>query len=127
MSINLKEYFETKNGTSVLATSDSEGNVNAAIYSKPHVISDTEVEFIMLDKRCHKYVTSNPKAMFLFNEEGNKRAGIRLYLEKIAEEKNTPKIEELRKHFSRDSDTMKDRYLVTFKVTDIRPLVGDSF
>ena len=38
--MNLHDYFENTTGTGVLATADSSGNVNAAIYARPHVMDD---------------------------------------------------------------------------------------
>ena len=36
--MNLSDYFENTTGTGVLATADSNGNVDVAIYARPHVI-----------------------------------------------------------------------------------------
>ncbi|HPI23199.1 MAG TPA: pyridoxamine 5'-phosphate oxidase family protein, partial [Spirochaetota bacterium] len=45
--MDLKDYFETRQGTGVLATADAQGNVDAALYSRPHVMDDGTVAFIM--------------------------------------------------------------------------------
>jgi hypothetical protein len=37
--MKLKEYFENTRGTGVLSTADNEGKVDAAIYSRPHVLA----------------------------------------------------------------------------------------
>ncbi len=34
--MSLTDYFETVEGTGILATADSEGNVDLAIYARPH-------------------------------------------------------------------------------------------
>ena len=34
----LKAYFESTKGTGILATADSNGKVDAAIYSRPHFL-----------------------------------------------------------------------------------------
>ena len=44
--MTLKEYFEDRSGTGVLATADGEGKVDAAIYSTPHVLDNGTVAFI---------------------------------------------------------------------------------
>ena len=41
--MNLKEYFENTKGTGVLATSDRQGKVNAAIFARPHILEDGTV------------------------------------------------------------------------------------
>ena len=51
--MNLKDYFEQAQGTGVLATADSEGKVNAAIYSRPHVLDDGTVVFLMRQRLTH--------------------------------------------------------------------------
>ena len=34
--MELKEYFESAKGVGILATADSKGHVDAAVYSRPH-------------------------------------------------------------------------------------------
>jgi hypothetical protein len=36
----LKEYFEKAKGYGVLATADAAGEVNAAVFARPHVMDD---------------------------------------------------------------------------------------
>jgi hypothetical protein len=66
--MKLSEYFETKTGTSVLATADDKGIVNVAIYSRPHFMDEETIAFIMADKRTHHNLESNPHAAYLFTE-----------------------------------------------------------
>jgi hypothetical protein len=126
--MNLKEYFEKTAGAGVLATSDADGTVDVAIYSRPHVNDDGTVMFIMADRLSHRNILSNPRAAFMFHEDGGGYRGVRLYLEKTREEKNSPLIDRLRtkKHGKKDDDSPKDRFLVYFKVTRVRPLTGDG-
>lgn len=125
--MDLKEYFESARGMGVLATSDSEGEVDIAIYSRPHVIDADTIAFIMADRRSHRNLQSNPKAAYLFIEEGGGYVGKRIYVKKSGEDKNTPLINELRRKKRADSteDNGKDRFLVYFTITGIRPLAGD--
>jgi hypothetical protein len=60
--MNLKKYFESVQGTAVLATADSEGKVNTAIYSRPHIFDDGTVAFLMRKKLTHHNLQSNPYA-----------------------------------------------------------------
>ena len=48
--MNLGEYFEKKKGLGVLATADSEGKVDVAVYARPHMMDDETVAFIMADR-----------------------------------------------------------------------------
>ena len=67
--MSLGEYFEKTKGLGVLATADSKGKVDAAIYSRPHVMDDETVAFIMADRLTHNNLQSNPHAAYLFKEE----------------------------------------------------------
>lgn len=80
--MDLKDYFESAQGLGVLSTANEEGKVNAALYSKPHVIDDGHVAFIMADRLTHANIRNNPHAVFLFKEEGPGYQGKRVYLTK---------------------------------------------
>ena len=45
-SMDRKNYFENTEGIGVLASADAEGRVDAAIYSRPHVMDSDTVAFI---------------------------------------------------------------------------------
>jgi hypothetical protein len=126
--MTLKEYFATNKGRGIIATADAEGNVNAAVYAIPHMMESGQIAFIMRDKLTHKNITENPKAAYLFEIVGDGVCGIRLYIEKIKEEQDSPKLEELRrrKHSSAEENEMSPKFLVYFKVNKILPLLGDG-
>jgi hypothetical protein len=44
---HLKAYFENTEGSGILATADSSGKVDAAIYSRPHFLEEGTLAFIM--------------------------------------------------------------------------------
>src|SRR5271169_1343440 len=113
----LKEYFETNNGKGVLATSDKDDMVDAAIYSKRHVFDDGTVAFLMKDRLSHHNIQSNPYAAYLFVEDGSGFVGIRLYLKKIKEDDNPMLIAKMtRSDISSEEDAMKGlKYLVHFR------------
>ncbi|MBC8875369.1 MAG: hypothetical protein H8E44_38585 [Planctomycetes bacterium] len=59
--MNLREYFENTKGVGVLATADSNGKVNAAIYARPHFLDpddDETLTFIMAERLSHANVQS---------------------------------------------------------------------
>ncbi len=126
--MNLSDYFENVQGLGILATADEDGTVDLAIYSKPYVIDETTIAFIMRERLTRQNLKSNPQAAYMFVEQGEGYTGKRLYLTKIREETNTSIVEMFRKKqpaiCSPDDDSNK--YLVHFKIDDIRPLVGDS-
>jgi hypothetical protein len=43
--MSLNEYFENTKGTGVLATADENGNVDVAIYARPHCQDEKTVAF----------------------------------------------------------------------------------
>jgi hypothetical protein len=125
--MELKEYFESKKGLGVLATSDSSGNVNAAIYARPHIDDDGNAKFIMADRLSHSNVVDNPNAAYIFKEEGFGYKGKRLILKLIAEETDVEKIDQLRrrsKGASCEESEGKITFLVTFKIVEERPLIN---
>jgi hypothetical protein len=69
------EYFEGVTGRGVLATAGSGGNVNAAVYSRPHFIDEETVAYSMTDRLTHSNLQSNPHAAYLFMESGEKYEG----------------------------------------------------
>jgi hypothetical protein len=127
--MKLNEYFEKATGKGVMSTADSSGNLTAAVYSRPHVMDDGTVAFIMADRLTHKNLESNPHAVYLFMESGDRYVGKRIYLTRIKEEKNSPLIDTIRRRESCpvDEDYMKEnRYLVHFKIDKTLPLIGDK-
>ncbi len=127
--MKLSEYFENAKGRGVISTADSNGHLTAAVYARPHFMDEGTVAFIMADRLTHKNLESNPRAVYLFMESGEKYAGKRLYLTKTKEEKNSPLIDTIRRRESCpvDEEYMKqNRFLVSFKVDNILPLIGEK-
>ena len=124
--MNLNDYFENNEGTGVLATADSDGNVDMAIYARPHVIDEQTVAFIMNERLSYQNIKSNPKAAYLFLEDAPGYKGKRLYLTKIKEETDKELIDSMRRRKTQkyqENDLRK--HLVYFRVDKIRALVGE--
>lgn len=124
--MDLKAYFESTEGTGILATADAEGKVDAAVYSRPHVLEDGTVAMIMRDRLSHKNLTTNPHAAYLFKENGPGYKGKRLFLTRIREEEGGDLLASLQRRCPApdDEQTKGPRYLVIFKIDQILPLVG---
>ena len=124
--MSLNEYFENTKGTGILATADANGNVDIAIYARPHCQDEKTVAFIMNDRLSYKNMTSNPKAAYLFLENSPGYKGKRLYLTKIAEETDKAKIDSIRRKTERHhTESDEEKHLVYCSVDKIRPLIGD--
>ncbi|HOJ14998.1 MAG TPA: pyridoxamine 5'-phosphate oxidase family protein [Deltaproteobacteria bacterium] len=127
--MKLSEYFEQARGKGVLATADSSGQVNAALYAKPHFIDESTVAFILAPRLTHGNLETNPYAAYIFIEDGEGFKGRRLYLTKIKEEKNSELIATLRRKkrsVSHDEAIDEDRFLVFFRIDRVLPLVGSG-
>lgn len=127
--MTLSEYFETVKGRGILATADSKGNVDVAVYSRPHFIDENTIAYIMRDRLTHENLQSNPQAAFLFMESGEKYTGKRLYLTKIKEETDPEAIKKIqwRKTYKDPDDEQNvKRFLVYFKIDRVLPLIGDK-
>lgn len=123
--MELKNYFENAKGTGILATADKGGQVDLAVYSRPHMMEDGTVALIMADRLSHHNLQSNDHAAYLFLEHGPGYKGTRLFLTKIHEEKDSDRLYELRRRtYPAKGQDGKSRFLVFFKVDRVLPLVG---
>ena len=100
--------------------------VDAAIFSTPHVIDENQVAFIMRDRLTNKNLQSNPFALYLFMEDGAFYKGKRIFLKKIKEDTNSKLIESMsRKRLPPDEDRARGpKFIVYFEITKTLPLVG---
>jgi len=124
--MTLKEYFDNVHGTGVLSTADSEGKVDAAIYSIPHIFDDGTLAFVMRERLTHLNLQSNPYASFLFIENVSGHRGVRLFLKKVKEETDSTLIAKMtRRNLTPEEDKQKGpKFLVYFTVDKILPLIG---
>ena len=127
--MRILEYLkQMEKGFGVLSTADGKGRVNSAIYSRPHVMDDGTIAFIMLDRLSHANLQENPRAAYLFIEDAgpaSKMSGVRLQLTKVREEKDSELLYTLRRvKYAGDEDEI--RYLVFFKIEKVLPLIGSA-
>jgi len=123
--MDLKAYFENNEGLGVLATADSEGKVDAAVYARPHFMEDGTIAMIMRDRLTHHNLQTNPNAAYLFHEKGPGYKGKRLFLTKMREEQDTELMQSLRRRqYINEKDEV--RSLVFFRIDKELPLVGSG-
>lgn len=124
--MKLSEYLDNVSGKGVLATADAEGKVDAAIYSKPQILKDGILVFIMRDHLTHHNIVSNPYATYLFIEDGPHYKGIRLFLKKTKEDTDPELISAMtRRNLTPEQDKAKGpKFLVYFALEKILPLIG---
>ena len=87
--MDIVSYFSNVKGRGVLATADDQGKVAIAIYATPHIMDENTIAFIMADRLTHHNLKSNPHAAYLFMEDAPGYKGLRLYLTKTREEKDS--------------------------------------
>jgi len=120
--MKIEEYFDAAKGRGVLATSDAEGKVDAAVYARPHMMGNGTVAFIMADRLTHHNLRVNPHAAYLFMEDGEKYEGKRLFLTKIKEETDKEALDSVRRKSYPELEG-KEEYLVSFKIDRVLPLI----
>ncbi|HOQ04695.1 MAG TPA: pyridoxamine 5'-phosphate oxidase family protein [Anaerohalosphaeraceae bacterium] len=125
--MDLKQYFETKEGWGVLATCNAQGQVDTALYAKPYIADEQTAAFVMKERLSHQNLQSNLHASYLFMENAPGYRGVRLSLTMRREESNQSLVEALRKKqpimFPAEDDSAK--FVVFFRIDRVRPLVGD--
>ena len=127
-SMTLSEYFEKTQGIGVLATTDASGQVNQAIYSRPHFPDgdDETCSFIMSNRLTHDNVKHNPSASYLFVEKGEGYVGKRLSLTVIGEEADPERIKAIRHRNIPTISEEEGKYLVYFHIEGVRSLIGNE-
>ncbi|MHC4511969.1 MAG: hypothetical protein ACYTAO_23995 [Planctomycetota bacterium] len=58
--MSLSGYFEKVQGLGILATADSDGVVDLAIYAKPYVIDENTITFVMQERLTQVVSDKNP-------------------------------------------------------------------
>lgn len=128
--MSLHDYFENTQGMGILATADSDGIVDTALYSRPHFIDEENCIFLMADKHSHRNIQKNPHASYIFIQQSELYEGKRLYLTKTKESEDAALANEIRrkKHGCPTYEKSEDKktFVVHFKIDSVRPLVGGT-
>jgi hypothetical protein len=126
--MDLSNYFEETKGFGILATADEKGHVDVAVYSRPHIFDEKTVAFIMADRLTRHNLQSNPHGAYLFRENAPGYKGMRLFLTKIREEKDSELLYSIRRrqYASPEGEEEQSRFLVFFTIDKILPLIGAS-
>lgn len=122
--MDIKNYFSDKLGVGVLSTANDKGEVNGAIYAKPHVLGDETVAFIMRDRLTRANLQRNSQAHYMFIEHEHGYHGVRLSLEMKEEVKDQETIASLSRRKTMDNEEGEERFLVSFKVQKALQLIG---
>ncbi|TLM65769.1 MAG: pyridoxamine 5'-phosphate oxidase family protein [Deltaproteobacteria bacterium] len=113
-------------GLGVMATADSEGRVNTAVYARPHVVGDTTLVWGMTDGRTYRNLVQNPRASYLFRQAGGGFRGARFELELLRFEDGGEMLEVVRR---RTGDVVGPaaaaavRHVAWFRIVERRALI----
>ncbi|MGI9537447.1 MAG: pyridoxamine 5'-phosphate oxidase family protein [Desulfocapsaceae bacterium] len=121
--MKISEYLENNRGVGILSTASNNGEVNAAVYARPHLVAADKIAFIMRERLSRANIKQNAHAHYLFLEEGGKSKGIRLHLDLLEESQDPEAIKKLSRRM-RQPDDEEPRYLVTFRVRKALSLLG---
>ncbi|HET6515409.1 MAG TPA: pyridoxamine 5'-phosphate oxidase family protein [Thermodesulfovibrionales bacterium] len=125
MTVKLSEVIKA-GGRGVIATSDSKGVVNTAIYAQPHIIDNETLAWGMTEGRSFHNISENPYAAYLYMNPGAGFSGVRIGLKRKEIEKTGDMLDLVRKNTAEKVSpeaASAVKYVVYFTVTEVRPLI----
>ncbi|MBE0492194.1 MAG: pyridoxamine 5'-phosphate oxidase family protein [Sulfurospirillum sp.] len=120
--MDLYNLFENTMGTGVLATASKSGEVNCAIYARPHVKGDS-VRFVTLERKNLENLRENPYAYYLFRTDGGGYNGVRLELLLQEIRDDLQEVISLRR---RHTEMQEKEFVLEFKILKTHPLIGTT-
>jgi len=126
------EMFNKKTRIGALATSNKNGDVNAAVFGSPQMIDENTVIMAIGNNRTFKNLQENPKASFIVMEPGETPAhwkGVRLYLEVDEFERYGEVLDSFRENIRKVAGKKSADAIaaaIRFKIVDLRPLIAAS-
>jgi hypothetical protein len=126
------KMFNRQSRIGALATSNKNGDVNAAVFGSPQMIDEETIIMAIGDNRSFQYLQENPKASFIVIEPGETMAqwkGVRLYLEVSEFERYGEVLDSLRERIRKvagDTSANAIKAAIRFKVVDVRPLIAPT-
>ena len=124
------EMFNRKTRIGALATSNQNGDVNAAVFGSPRMIDEDTVIMAIGNNRSLQYLQENPKASFIVIEPGDapkEWKGVRLYLEMKEFERYGELVDSFRKKIRETAGDASANAIVAairFQIVDVRPLIA---
>lgn len=124
------EMFNRQTRIGALATSNKNGDVNAAVFGSPRMIDEETIIMAIGDNRSFRNLQENPKASFIVIEPGEAPTtwkGARLYLEVDGFERYGEVLDSFRENIRKVAGNRSADAIVAairFKVTEVRPLIA---
>jgi hypothetical protein len=129
MPSELMEFFNKSSRIGSLSTADKAGNVDSAIFGSPHMTDDKTVVMGLGKNRTLSNLQQNPHAVFLIVEPGASIMdwkGIRVYVKVQNIATSGPAFETFKARMAKVAGEEAAKMvsaMVSFQVTDIRPLI----
>jgi hypothetical protein len=126
------KMFNKQTRIGALATSNKNGDVNAAVFGSPRMIDEDTVIMAIGENRSLQYLQENPKATFIVVEPGDSPTdwkGARVYLELDTFERYGEILDSFREKIRKVAGDKSANAIVAavrFRVTDVRPLIASS-
>ncbi len=124
------EMFNKKARIGALATSNKNGDVNAAVFGSPQMIDENTIVMAIGDNRSFQYLQENPKATFIVIEPGESVSnwkGVRLYLEVAEFERYGEVLDSFREKIRKAAGNRSAEAItaaIRFNIIDVRPLIA---
>lgn len=124
------EMFNKQTRIGALATTNNNGDVNAAVFGSPRMIDQDTVIMAIGDNRSFRNLQENPKASFIVVEPGDSPTdwkGVRLYLEVESFERYGELLDSFREKIRKVAGNKSANAIIAairFKVKNVRPLIA---
>lgn len=126
----LMDYFNKSPRLGTLSTSSKDGKVDSAVFGSPRMTDEKTVIMGLGKGRSLANLQQNPHAAFLIMEPGKSLPewkGLRVYLKMKTAVTSGPQLDgyraEIGKMIGADAAKKMIHAVVTFEVTEVRPLV----
>jgi hypothetical protein len=125
----LIEMFNKYPRIGALATANSEGDVNAAVFGSPRMVDENTVVMGIGENRSFRNLQRNPKAVFILMEPGETVMdwkGARVYLEAVDMETGGKFYDEIKQGIAKAAGPQAAEMIhaaVRFKITEVRAIV----
>ena len=125
----LMDIFNKYPRIGALATSNREGDVNAAVFGSPRMMDENIVVMGIGQNRSFRNLQRNPKAVFIVMEPGETVMdwkGARVYLEAVDMETEGEFFDEIKKNIAKAAGPQAADMIhaaIRFKITEVRPIV----
>jgi hypothetical protein len=123
--MKLAELFP-EGGRGVIGTADANGVVNQAVFATPHVIDEETLAWGFTEGRSMANLKLNPHASYLYLAPSRGYSGWRLslsFLKQTGEGELLASIKEAASRAAGPQAGAAVKYLVYFKVDEVRPLM----